>query len=274
MAEAIDGSDARTLVDPLAEALRLIGLAETRGLQVRLMGGLAFHAQAPTWTARIGRADRDIDIATRRRDTKALSGLLVAEGYLPDTQHNTLFGHKQMYFVDAARGRPVDVLVDRFEMCHTFELERRLTVTRPTLPLAELLLSKLQIVRINRKDALDALVLLAEHPLARDDGAADSADPAAAINAARIVALTAGDWGWWRTVTENLEKLRLFLEVELRDGELDLGRPPRFDAVAQIAALRAAIDEAPKSAGWRLRALVGDRMTWYVLPEEVGHGPG
>ena len=40
----------------------------------------------------------------------------------------------------------------------------------PTLPVAELLLSKLQVVKINRKDVLDALVLLAEHPLAQDDG--------------------------------------------------------------------------------------------------------
>jgi hypothetical protein len=274
MAAAITAGEARTLEDPLKEALRLIGLAEARGLQVRLMGGLAFHAQAPSWTARIARADRDIDLATRGRDTKALAALLVAEGYTADTQHNTLFGHKQMYFVDAHRGRPVDVLVGRFEMCHAFELERRLPVSRPTLPLAELLLSKLQIVRINRKDALDALVLLAEHPLAPDDGAPDSADPAAAINTTRIASLTATDWGWWRTLTDNLEKLRLFLEVEVREGELDLGRPPRFDAAAQIAALRAAIDVAPKSAGWRLRSVVGDRMTWYVLPEEVGHGPG
>jgi hypothetical protein len=43
-------------------------------------------------------------------------------------------------------------------------------VAWPTLPLADLLLSKLQVVTINRKDVLDALVLLAEHPLAEDNG--------------------------------------------------------------------------------------------------------
>ncbi len=261
----------RTLAGAFAEALRLIGLTEAGGLQVRLMGGLAFHAQAPTWTARFGRDDRDIDLATRSRDRKALSELLVAEGYTPDREQNALFGHKQLYFLDRARRRSVDVLVDRFEMCHTFDLAGRLMAARPTLPLAELLLSKLQIVRINRKDALDALVLLGEHPLGPDDGNGDATDETAKINVARIVAITAADWGWWRTTTLNLEKLRLFLAVELRDGELDTGRPLRFDPATQIASLMEAIAGAPKSTRWRLRAVIGERMPWYAEPEEIDH---
>ena len=270
-----DGGDpggGRTMVDPLAEGLRLVALADARGLQVRLMGGLAFHAQAPDWRALIARSDRDIDMATRSRDRKALTELLQAEGYTPDRNYNTLFGHKQLYFVDEARMRPVDVLVDRFEMCHRFELADRLHVTRPTLPLAELLLSKLQIVKINRKDVLDALVLLAEHPLGADDGSGDATDRTSSINTRRIVALTSADWGWWRTTNGNLDKLGRFLEHELRDGELDLGRPWRFSPAAQIAALREAIDAAPKSSRWKARAMVGDRLAWYAEPEEIGHG--
>ncbi|MBI2763665.1 MAG: hypothetical protein HYX54_07965, partial [Chloroflexi bacterium] len=143
-----------TLGDPLAEATRMIGLAETSGLQVRLLGGLAFHAQCPDWTARVERERRDIDLATRSRDRKALGQLMEASGYAADRQYNALYGHKQLYFVDRARGRPVDVLVDRMEMCHTFEFAGRLDLAGPTLPLAELLLSKLQIARINRKDIL------------------------------------------------------------------------------------------------------------------------
>ncbi|MHB8460045.1 MAG: hypothetical protein ACYDAK_01195 [Candidatus Limnocylindrales bacterium] len=265
-------SATRTLDDPLAEAVRIIGLAESRGLLLRLMGGLAFHAQAPTWTARINRDGRDIDFATRGRDRKAVVELLVGEGYTPDKQYNALYGHKQLYFVDEPHSRPVDVLVDRLEMCHMFEFGDRLATTSPTLPLAELLLSKLQVVRINRKDVLDALILLGEHPLGTTDGATDATTGSSAINTTRIVALAANDWGWWRTLTENLDKLRLFHEVDLKPGELDTGRPLRYDPVAQIRDLRAAIDAAPKSTRWKLRSRVGDRMSWYELPEEVGHG--
>ena len=92
-------------------------------------------------------------------------------------------------------------------MCHRFEFGDRLAASSPTLPLAELLLSKLQVVKINRKDVLDALVLLAEHPLASDDGSGDPSAATAATNTARILSFTSNDWGWWRTVTGNLDKL-------------------------------------------------------------------
>ena len=270
---AVENSAPRTLADPLAEALRLVDLAASRGLLVRLMGGLAFHAQAPTWTAPIDRDGRDIDLATRSDDRKAFAELLAAEGYAPDRQYNALYGHKQLYFVDEGRSRPVDVLVDRLEMCHAFTFRDRLAVSHPTLPLAELLLTKLQIVKINRKDILDALILLASHPLAAtSDGAGEGSDARAAINVSRIVGLTSADWGWWRTLTGNLAALRAFIVDELRPGELETGGTLPFEPAAQLAALEAAIDAAPKSTKWKLRARVGDRVAWYEQPEEIGHG--
>jgi hypothetical protein len=45
----------------------------------------------------------------------------------------------------------------------------------------------------------------------------------------------------------------------------------KFDPAAQVASLRAAIDGAPKSTRWRLRARVGERVTWYAEPEEMEH---
>ena len=255
-----------TLANPLAEAMRLVELADTSGLQVRLMGGLAFHARVQDWTAQVGRAGRDIDLGTRSKDRKALSELMTAEGYTADKRYNALYGHKQLYFFDEARSRPVDVLVDRLEMCHTFEFVDRLTVAAVTLPPAELLLSKLQVVKINRKDVLDLLALLSEYPLAEGD------DGGRAISLKRITSLTSNDWGWWRTITGNLVNLDAVAAGDLKPGELEFGRPPRFEAAAQIAALRGAIDAAPKSMKWKMRSQVGDRMTWYSEPEEVGHG--
>lgn len=252
-----------SLADPLAEALRLIGLADAAGSMLRLMGGLAFHARAPDWKASVERERRDIDLATTSRDRKRVAELLVANGYVPDRQYNALYGHKQLYFVDPTRERPVDVLVDRLDMCHSLVFADRLALDRPTLPLAELLLSKLQIVKINRKDLLDTLILMAEHPLTPDD---------AGINVARVTSLTSTDWGWWRTVTGNLDRLLIFIEHEIAPSDLDTGRPNRFPVAAQVATLRAAIDAAPKSTRWRVRARLGERMPWYEEPEEVGHG--
>jgi hypothetical protein len=268
-----DPGDTRTLQDPLAESLRIVDIAAHRGLMVRLMGGMAIRAHAPDWPARTRRIEVDLDFATRSRDRGAFYELLAAEGYTPDKRHNALFGGKQAYFVDEARNRPVDVLVDSLEMCHRFEFGDRLALSSPTLPLAELLLSKLQVVKINRKDVLDALVLLAEHPLGQDDGAPDSRHGLGSINVPRILSFTSNDWGWWRTVTGNLDKLDQYLAVELAPEDLDLnnGRAVLFDPGAQVSALRTAINDAPKSTKWRLRARVGERATWYNEPEEMGH---
>jgi hypothetical protein len=260
-ASTVDGP---TLADPLAEALRVIALANSAGLQARLMGGLSFHARCPTWTARIDRDGRDIDLASRSKDRKALTALLVEQGYAADKQYNALYGHKQMYFVDPARRRPVDVLIDKMEMCHRFEFADRLGIDSPTVPLAEMLLSKAQIAKINRKDILDGLALLSEYPLGKGD--------AGTINVDRITGLTSNDWGWWRTFTGNLDKFESYFTTSLQPGELEFGRPPKYDVLEQIKALRAAIDSAGKSSRWKLRARVGDRVQWYEEPEEVGHG--
>jgi hypothetical protein len=266
-------TEPRTLEDPLAEALRIVGLANARGLQVRLMGGMAVRAHAPAWVHRTRRVEVDLDFATRGKDRPAFFRLLEAEGYTADKRHNAMFGGAQGYFVDAARRRPVDVVVDRLQMCHKMEFADRLPASTPTLPLAELLLSKLQVVKINRKDVLDALILLAEHPLGSDDGAQDAGQGLGAISLPAVVHYTSNDWGWWRTVTGNLDVLDQFLGSEMTPADLDLGepRPVRFDPREQVAALRAAINDAPKSTRWKLRAKVGERATWYELPEEVAH---
>jgi len=253
-----------TLADPLAEALRMIALADAGKLQVRLMGGLAFHARCQSWTARIDRDGRDIDLATRSKDRKALSALMEANGYAADRQYNALYGHKQLYFVDPTRRRPVDVLIDRMEMSHKFEFADRLQVDTPTLPLAELLLTKVQIAQINRKDILDGLALLSEYPLgSTDDGT---------INVDRITKLTSADWGWWRTIIGNLGKFEGYFNNSLQPGELEFGRPPHFEVLGQINALGEMLEATPKSTKWKLRARVGERVQWYEEPEEVGHG--
>lgn len=269
-----DGVTAQTLDEPLAEALRVVDLADARGLQVRLMGGMAVRAHTPDWTHRTRRLEVDLDFATRARDRPAFFRLLEEAGYTADRRHNALFGGSQGYFVDMPHRRPVDVLVDKLEMCHRIEFGNRLAASRPTIPLAELILSKLQIVRINRKDVLDALILLAEHPLGEDDGAVDARSGVQSVNVPRILSYTSNDWGWWRTVTGNLDKLEAFIATELVPADLDVGgggRPVRYEPLAQVRTLREAITVAPKSPRWKMRAMVGERAPWYAEPEEVAH---
>jgi hypothetical protein len=255
--------DEPVLDEPLAEARRLIAAADLRNVTLRLLGGLAVHARVPSWKAPIDRRGRDIDLATRGTDRRAVEEILAAAGYEADRRHNALHGHTQLYFTDRRSGRPVDVLIDRFEMCHAFDFRDRLAIDPLTLPLAELLLSKLQIVQINRKDLVDITVLLAHHPLSSDDQG---------ISLQRVTSLTGADWGWWRTVTGNLERVRAFVSAEVRPDEVATNTPPTHDPLTQVADLRAAIDRGRKSLGWRTRAIVGERAAWYDEPEEIAHG--
>ncbi len=251
----------------LDEGLRLIRLADAAHVPLRLLGGIAVAARVPSWRVRADRPGRDIDLATDRASRRAMTELLEGQGYVADRRYNAANGHKQLYFVDPEHGRPVDVLIDRMEMCHTFDFSADLASPGPTLPLADLLLSKLQVVRINRKDYLDVLILLAEFPLSSGSGGADPE----AIDVARITRYTSADWGWWRTAGGNLDALVAFATHDLAPGDLDVGRPNRFDPSAQAAELRRRIDAAPKSMGWRVRARLGERVPWYEEPEEEAH---
>lgn len=252
-----------TAEDIVEEGIRLVRLADERAVPLRLLGGIAVRALVPDWRARANRPGRDIDLATNLAGRRGVAELLEGEGYTPDRRFNGANGHKQLYFVDVSRSRPIDVLIDRMEMCHTFVFSDDLGGAGPTLPIADLLLSKLQIVRINRKDILDALILLSEFPL--DDQAGNG------IETSRVLRHTSSDWGWWRTATGNLSLLAEFLEREATTADLDLGRPLRFDAAAQVTALRRRIDDAPKTFQWRVRAKLGERIRWYQEPEEEAH---
>ena len=233
------GVTARTLEDPLAEALRIVAAADQRGLLVRLMGGMAVRAHSrvdASDTPRRGRPRLRHPQQGPRRVLRAARG----RGLHPDRQHNALFGRKQAYFVDVPRKRPVDVLVDTLEMCHRFDFADRLPNATPTLPLAELLLSKLQVVKINRKDVLDAL--LAEHELGADDGSTVSGEGYGKINVPRILDITSNDWGWWRTVTGNLDKLAQFIDTEMT---------PRISMSARIRCASTCGSRFARSAGDR-----------------------
>jgi hypothetical protein len=120
------------------------------------------------------------------------------------------------------------------------------------VPLAELLLTKLQIVELNEKDLVDVVVLLHEHEIAEDDSG---------VNGARVATLCAADWGLWRTITANLDAVRSHLDRYDVDAERVADR---------VGRLQERIEREQKSRGWRLRAKIGDRKRWYELPEEVG----
>jgi hypothetical protein len=240
-----DAGTARRNLDLLEEGRRLVEGARAEGITLRLIGGVAVMAHCPGVLAAGGsRPIADVDAVVEPRQGRALSGYLRSAGYEPEPRFNALHGHKRMLF-HGPHG-PLDVLVGVFEMCHRIDLSDRLHLDDPTVTVTDLLLTKLQVVELNEKDARDALDLLAEHDLARAEGDA--------VNLDYLDSLVGGDWGLWRTITGTLERLRELAEPDTRD---------RIDEV------RRSLIEVPKTRRWKLRARVGERVRWYVLPDEV-----
>jgi len=249
--------------DPLTEAVALARGAAEAGLGLKLLGGLAVRVLCPGFPPR-QRSGQDMDFACLSKGRKHVVGYLERSGCQPDRRFNNLNGDRQMYFTSPA-GRPIDVIVDRLTMCHTLDLRPSFGRLPLTIDAVDVLLSKLQIVELNEKDARDILQLLSGIPV-RDTTESGSADQPS-IDAERFGKLLGADWGWWRTVTGNLGKLPAL--VTEHPEFVPPGAP--LDPLAQARQLHDLAEAAPKGVKWRLRSNVGDRVRWYELPEEVGH---
>lgn len=246
--------------DIRAEAQRLTAAAANAHLGMRLMGGLAIWLVAPSArVAPFARDYADLDFAVRKRDGRGVTPFLEREGYLPERMFNSIHGAQRMNFAHRDGAWTIDVVIDELRMSHLIDLRGRLEPGPPTLDLADLLLTKLQVWEINEKDLGDLTCLLADRPLS-ETGTGDGE----AIDVRRVLVLTGADWGLCHTVERNLGKVADFARERKPSGA-------PFDPVVQAEALLAGISAGRKSVAWHLRSRIGERMRWYETPEEVRH---
>lgn len=252
----------RTASDFAEEAVRMVDEARKANVTIRVLGATAFRIHSPNNLKvhdALGRALSDLDFVgySRERDKieRLFTGLF---GYQPLRAAVTpgLFAGRYI-FIDKLGARPhVDIFLDRLEMNHFIDFKGRLELDYPTIPLADLLLEKLQIVRINEKDIKDSIVLLLEHNVGERDGET--------IDMKRIVKTMAEDWGFYYTATINLKKLESLLP---KYNALTVEQ--RSNIASKIKKLLQDIENEPKTLRWKLRARVGPSKKWYNEVEEV-----
>ena len=236
-------------VQEVAEAREIFKAAESRGVPLRLAGGVAVALLCPSaLDESLRRSYQDLDFVTIRRRKRDVELFFTSLGYAPDGMLNSLHGDTRLFFIHETRSR-VDVFVNAIIGCHHLELRNRIDAFTPTIPPADLLLSKLQIMDTNEKDLKDAVSLLTDLPLVEgnDQG----------IDVGYLAKLCSNDWGLWRTTTLVAERVRNFADAE-----------GRAIVVSRIDEISDAIEQAPKTRRWRLRASVGERVRWYETPEE------
>ncbi len=237
--------------ESLEAAIQTIAAGERDGVHLRLLGGLAFKAICKSSREKpFARPNKDIDLYGLMRDSKAIMKIVESLGYKPREVFNRLSMGRRLIYYGPGNTRRVDIFLDEFEMCHKFNFKDRISISVPTLPMTDLVMTKLQVVEMTDKEYKDLMAAFTDFEVRRDEQG---------VNADRIAKLCSKDWGIYRTFTCNLELVR--------EAALALSDANGSVVASRIAGLVQAIEERPKTLGWRLRARVGERARWYELPQ-------
>ncbi len=262
------------------EAKSIVEEAEENNIILRVMGGLAIYIliqgskYEDTWRnlARLGeRVFTDIDLASYGKYRKAVLEFFTKKRkkcryevfqqslyYYRGTRY-IFYGCPEGCMIRGYQGcriPMVEVFFDKLEMNHIIPFKNRLEICKYTLSPTDILLTKLQIVKINEKDIKDAITLL----LAYDIGSTDDN----MINGKYIAKLMSQDWGFYYTFTTNLKKVKEFsgkYSDKLSESEISI-------VSSRVDKLLDMIEKEPKSLGWKMRARVGTKKKWYNEVDE------
>jgi len=140
------------------EVDRVVGVVAARGRPLRVLGSIGVALHCPDARALLPAFERtyaDIDFAAYQRDARDVAAAIAGLGYHEDREVFIVSEGRRAIFEHPTAQIHLDVFYERLEFCHVIPLAGRLEADAPTIPLAELLLSKLQIVKLNQKDVVD-----------------------------------------------------------------------------------------------------------------------
>jgi hypothetical protein len=253
---------ASQFVDPapfIEQAHKILDLARERQVTLRLLGAIAFHLSCPNFNyiqRETGRVFTDIDFMSYFKEMREVETLFREMGYSEDRRIKSVPGLRRSIFFHADQPFHSDVFYDVLDFSHEIDLRGRLEIDYPSLALVDLLLEKMQIARINEKDIIDTLMLLREYEVGEADNRVIRID--------HLARSCKADWGLWKTVTTNLDKVeRLIDRYEV------LGTEDRRIIQERLSAIRQRVDREPPTLRWRLRGAVGERVQWYRDVDEV-----
>ena len=245
---------ARTVDD----AKGIVDVARARGVVLRLLGGIAIKFHCPSASHRsLQREYLDLDVVGNRRQASLIERLLSDLGYKSNQRFNALHRESRLIYTDSVGRGSIDVFLDVFKMSHTIDLGERLTLDDYTIPITDLLLTKLQIVEANEKDIKDLIAILTDHKVENSI----AQDEKETLDAGYIAKLCSNDWGLERTIILTLKKVTQHLPEYSGNREQVKLVQDRADSLRQI------IEKGAKTLRWRLRAKLGESMRWYDLPE-------
>lgn len=200
---------------------------------------------------------RDLDLVTYFSKKALVKKAFSQIGFQPEKKLELIPGLKRSIFKN--KDMKVDVFYDTFDFNHVIEInhkiektnENRLRISNLTIPITELLLQKLQIVEIGKKDLIAVWWIFNEFDIHEESDTG--------INLSIFKYYLSNDWGFYHTVKTNLEKiLTICNEQECVNTTSD-----------KIKKLLDSINAFPKSLMWKLRSKIGTSVTWYTEVENI-----
>jgi hypothetical protein len=243
----------------------IVDKAAAAGITLRILGAVAVSMHSPDFVTLHESLERvkgatdftDLDLMGYLKDRANIEPFFKSIGITPEPRARrspAIWAYRQMY-MERNGNFHIDVFFDKLEMSHTIDFTHRLEVDCPTISLADILLEKMQIHHINEKDIKDTIVLVRAHDLGSSDKDV--------INEDYIAEVLGGDWGFYYTVTKNLQKTKLLL-----DGYA-MPQTDKDNVSSKIDRLTSRIEREPKSMGFKMRAKVGEKKKWYNEVDET-----
>lgn len=263
----------------LRESRKIVDSAKAQGTVLRMLGSLAIYAHSThvpeciSFFHRVGRIKEgaplftDLDLMGYATQGRSISKVFDGLGFKPDDMINGFFGDRRLVYYEGDNRFHVDIFLDKLEFSHDVLFGKkpgngRLELDYPTISLTDLVLEKLQIHRIARKDLVDLLALFLGHDvITTPNGDRESVD------AGHIASLLADDWGFWYESMQNMEKTRQILGGFVAEGKVPENLAERIRS--RIGTLESALHATPKGRRWEKRAKMGTAKPWFREVEEV-----
>ena len=268
------------------EASRIVNKSKNSDVTLRVIGGvgIALHClNERSFAQKLGRLVggkqeyTDLDFAGLLKQRNRLADFFTGQlGYTKRrTTLSTSVSQRQIYYHPDGYFT-VDVMMDKLLIAnHPIDFRARLEIDPLTITPADLLLEKIQMWEsFSEKDLKDCLLLIKAHRVS------DKGEDADMINSKYIAELLSEDWGFWYTATTNLKKIVSIVEsLDDRGQEVHID-PARVSSGEReeitgkiVEGLLRAIEDHPKSLGWRVRSKLGTSKKWYrdvETPQTVG----
>ncbi len=229
-------------------SLKIIEEGNQKSIRLRLLGGIAVYHLCKDIIAQYSQLQRtsyDIDFAARSEDTEIIEKVLNGQGFKPHKEFNFINASSRMLF--SRDNLKVDIILDEFRMNHRWLIKERLFGNMDTIPLEDLILTKLQIVHPDNKDILDLFIL----------GIFFSTNT---IDMEYIKERCLSSWGFTYTVPNTCRRVIDYKTKNFLDFQ--------SDALKVYMQIIDELSHAKKSFIWKARNIIGKQIRWYEVAEE------